>query len=231
MARRLPSLKVGLHLALVDAPPCLPADIVPALVGADSAFRTDMARFGAEIFFNPTARQQMRAEVEAQFKAYAATGLALDHVNAHKHFHLHPSIASALFDIGPRFGMKALRVPLEPFALIKAIEPTAKSPARFVTEPWARVLAARARRRGLLVPDQVFGLAFTGALTTPRLAAILRTLPDGFSEIYCHPATSGEFRFAVQDALYEAELAALLTPVAQQLLDASGARIGGFADA
>lgn len=230
MARRLPSLKVGLHLALVDAPPCLPVDAVPALVGADGSFRTDMARFGAEIFFHPTAKRQMRAEIEAQFKAFAATGLRLDHVNAHKHFHLHPSIASVLFDVGPRFGMRALRVPLEPFALIKAIEPTAKSPARFVMEPWARVLAARARRRGLLVPDQVFGLAFTGALTAARLVAILRTLPDGFSEIYCHPATSGGYRFSVPSALYNEEFAALTAPACHQALEASGARLGGFSD-
>ena len=41
-------------------------------------------------------RAQLRAEIEAQFAAFEATGLALDHVNAHKHFHLHPTIAGLL---------------------------------------------------------------------------------------------------------------------------------------
>jgi len=31
-------------------------------------------------------RAQLAAETEAQFAAFAATGLVLDHINAHKHF-------------------------------------------------------------------------------------------------------------------------------------------------
>ncbi len=228
IARRLPTLRVGLHLALVDAPACLPSPDIFRLAGADGVLRSDMARLGSEIFFLNIARRQMRAEVEAQFRAFAATGLKLDHVNAHKHFHLHPSIASTIFDIGPRFAMRALRVPLEPFDIIKAIEPAAASPFRVVMEPWARLLAARARKRGILVPDQVFGLAFTGAMTAERLAALLRRLPEGLSEIYCHPATAGDFRFAVPGARYEDEFTALIAPQARAALSASGALLTGF---
>jgi hypothetical protein len=35
---------------------------------------------------NPRARRQLAAEIRAQFEAFRATGLPLDHVNAHKHF-------------------------------------------------------------------------------------------------------------------------------------------------
>ena len=228
IARRLPSLHVGLHLTLVEALPCLPAEAIPYLVDAEGVLRSDMARFGAEIFFRPQVRRQMRAEIAAQFQAFAATGLKLDHVNAHKHFHLHPSIADIVFDVGQAYGMMALRVPLEPFDIVRQIEPRATNPVRFVMDPWARRLAKRARRRGLSVPDQVFGLAFTGRFTAERLAAILRLLPEGLSEIYCHPASAGGFRFAVPEALYREELAALLSSQARQALQDSGARLGGF---
>ena len=40
-----------------------------------------------------SVKRQLRAEIEAQFAAFAATGLPFDHVNTHKHFHLHPTIA------------------------------------------------------------------------------------------------------------------------------------------
>ena len=43
-ARRLPRLAVGLHLALVDAPPVLPASAAPDLVDAHGRLPTDMAR-------------------------------------------------------------------------------------------------------------------------------------------------------------------------------------------
>ena len=58
-------------------------------------------------------------------RPFAATGLPLDHVNAHKHFHLHPIIAAQMIRIGRRFGARAIRVPREPAAIIDAIEPGA----------------------------------------------------------------------------------------------------------
>ncbi len=112
-AKGMPSLCVGLHLVLVDGRPALPAAQIPDLVDSDGFFRTGMARAGAAMFFLPRARRQLAAEIEAQFQAFAATGLTLDHVNTHKHFHLHPTIASLMIGIGKRYGMKAARVPFE----------------------------------------------------------------------------------------------------------------------
>jgi hypothetical protein len=76
------------------AVPMLPPEQIPALVGPDGWFQPDMVKTAFAIAFNPAARAQMRAEVAAQFAAFAATGLPLDHVNAHKHFHMHPMITS-----------------------------------------------------------------------------------------------------------------------------------------
>src|SRR5262245_55331817 len=113
-ARRLPQLCVGLHIVLVEGSPMLPAERVAGLVGARGHFRTDMARLGLAIATRRAVRHQVRAEIEAQFEAFRASGLALDHVNAHKHFHLHPMIAAEIMAVGARYGMRGLRVPREP---------------------------------------------------------------------------------------------------------------------
>ena len=76
--------------------PVLPLSAVPDLVDKRGRFRANMALSGAAMFFLPHVRKQMRAEIRAQFEAFRSTGLNLDHVNAHKHFHLHPSILSAI---------------------------------------------------------------------------------------------------------------------------------------
>ena len=89
-AKAMPSLRVGLHLVLVEGRPMLPAAAIPDLVDANGNFRDDMARAGAAIFFQSNVRRQLEEEVEVQFEAFRATGLPLDHVNTHKHFHLHP---------------------------------------------------------------------------------------------------------------------------------------------
>src|SRR5262249_9074297 len=83
--RRLPWLRVGLHLVLVEGRPVLPPAQVPDLVDASGHFRTDLARLGCDIFLRPSVRRQLAAEIEAQFAAYRATGLALDHADAHQH--------------------------------------------------------------------------------------------------------------------------------------------------
>jgi hopanoid biosynthesis associated protein HpnK len=229
-ARRLPGLRVGLHLALVEATPALPPDQVPDLIDGSGRFRTDMARLGFDIFARPRVRKQLAAEITAQFEAFAATGLALDHDNAHKHFHLHPTIAGEVIRIGRRFGMRALRVPLEPASVLARVEPDAARAAALITAPWAGLLGWRARRAGLATPDAVFGLAWSGAMTAERVAGLIRNCPDGLIEIYTHPATGDAFAGGAPGYRYAEELAALTSSLAREAVRASGARLGGYAD-
>ena len=228
IAKRTPSLAVGLHLVLVEGQPTLPASQVPDLVGADGLFRTDMVGAAVSIFFSPRVRRQLAAEIEAQFEAYRATGLPLDHMTVHKHFLLHPTIAAHALRIGRRFGLKCARLPIEPRAVIAEAEPQASPASDWVTDPWARLARARFRAAGVLAPDQVFGLRWTGAVTAARMAALIPRLPPGLSEIYLHPATGDGFWGAAPGYRYAEELAALVDPVVVQAT--RGMRRGGFSD-
>ncbi|MCJ2046902.1 hopanoid biosynthesis-associated protein HpnK [Methylobacterium sp. J-078] len=227
-ARRLPSLRVGLHLVMVEAWPTLPPSALPDLVGADGLIRSDMGRLGLDLALKASARRQLAAEIEAQFQAYRATGLPLDHVNAHKHFHVHPLIAGLVLAAGKRHGMRALRVPRETRAVLRAAEPGADPKAALDSAPWAALLAVRARQAGLLIPDRTLGLAWSGAMTPARVAGLLRHLPDGLTELYTHPATGGGFPGEAPGYAYAAERDALIAP--ETLAAASGLRRGGFSD-
>jgi len=228
-ARNLPSLRVGLHLVLVEGRPVLPSRSVPDLVDDRGFFRTDMARAGAAMFFLPHVRRQLAAEIEAQFAAFEATGLRLDHVNAHKHFHLHPTIASLIVKIGAAHGVRGARVPLEPQGVLARIEKHQPSGVVALTAPFARLLRGRFQRAGIAAPDQVFGLAWSGAMTPDRVAGLIEHLPDGLSEIYTHPAT-GNYPGCAPGYLYARELAALTDPGLPALMAARDIRLGGFAD-
>jgi len=228
-ARTMPRLRVGLHLVLVDGKPTLPVSSVPDLVAADGRFRNDMALAGARMFFLPHVRRQLESEIEAQFDAFRATGLALDHVNTHKHFHLHPTIASMIVRVGKRYGLRATRVPLEPRDILFRIEPGAKLASDFVTASWAKLSRARFRAAGLRVPDSVFGLAWSGAMTPPRLLGLIENLPEGLTEIYLHPAT-GPYTGSAPGYRYTEELAALVAPRVVQASRNSAITRGGFAD-
>jgi hopanoid biosynthesis associated protein HpnK len=228
-ARAMSSLRVGLHLVLVDGKPMLPAAAVPDLVDKSGNFRNQMARAGAAMFFLPKVRAQLAAEIEAQFAAFDATGLKLDHVNAHKHFHLHPTIAALVVELGKKHGMQGVRVPLEPQAVLGRIEERRASGAVALTTPFARRLKSRFRRAGIAAPDQVFGLAWSGAMTSARLVGLIEHLPEGLSEIYTHPAI-GPYPGSAPGYLYSEELAALTDPGLPGLIAAKGIRMGGFSD-
>ena len=228
-AKRLPRLRVGLHLVLVEGRPTLPAAQVSHLVGVDGLFRTDMARAGATMFFHPVARRQLAAEIDAQFAAFAATGLVMDHVNAPKHFHLHPTIAGLILKIGARYGLTAARVPLEPRGVIARIEGRAVR-ADPLFDTTAELVRRRFRQAGLIIPDQVFGLRWSGAMTTQRLNGLIDNLPPGLTEIYLHPATNGDFDGAARGYRYADELAALTAPQVVEAAARAGILRGGFGD-
>jgi hopanoid biosynthesis associated protein HpnK len=228
-ARRIPSLRVGLHLVLVEGRPVLPASAVPHLVDKHGLFRSDMAALGAVMFFNRQARRELAAEITAQFEAFRATGLTLDHCNAHKHFHLHPVIGRLMVEIGRRFGLRAARVPLEPRSVLRKIEPETPSAPALLTTPFALLLRRRFRAAGLLAPDSVFGLQWSGHMTRSRLSGLIHNLPDGLSEIYLHPAT-GPFAGSAPNYRYREELEALMAPEIVAAARDSSIRLGGFSD-
>ncbi len=228
-ARRMPTLRVGLHLVLVEGRPVLPASAVTHLVDRNGGFRSDMAALGAVISFSRQARRELAAEITAQFEAFRATGLILDHCNAHKHFHLHPVVGRLMASIGARFGLRATRIPLEPARLLRAVEPqTSRRPA-LLTTPFALLLRRRFRAAGLLAPDRIFGIQWSGQMTESRLSGLIRHLPDGLSEIYLHPAT-GPFAGSALGYRYREELDALMASGVAAACRDPDLKLGGFGD-
>ena len=222
-ARRLPTLAVGLHLALVDAESTLSAANLPDLVTPDGRFSDRQALAGFSYFFRPKVRRQLAAEIRAQFRAFAATGLVLDHVDAHKHMHIHPTVGRMIIEIGVEFGLRALRWPVEPGGGIGDV----------LLTPWTGLLRRRARRAGLLTPDRVYGIRGSGAMTEERVLAVLADLPDGLSELYGHPATATTPGLAATMPTYRHadELAALVSPVVREAVRAKGIRLTSYGKA
>jgi hopanoid biosynthesis associated protein HpnK len=230
-ARRLPGLRLGLHLVLIDGAPVLPPARLGSLVRHDGRFDRRQGRAALRFFFAPGARARLAAEIEAQFAAFRATGLALDHVNAHKHMHLHPTIARLIIAIGRDWGMRAVRVPTEPAAVLRAAFPGEHYP-RPLYRPAVAFLRRRLHRAGLATNDHVFGIAWSGAMTERRVLGLLPHLPPGTSELYCHPATdtTPELAEAMPGYRHARELAALLSPAVRRRIADLGIELIGYGD-
>ncbi|MBN8875035.1 MAG: hopanoid biosynthesis-associated protein HpnK [Rhodospirillales bacterium] len=212
-ARAMPNLKVGLHLVVIEGPPALPPSRIPDLLDPTGQFPSDQLRLGVNYFFRSSIRAQLAAEIRAQFAAFAATGLKLDHANAHKHMHLHPTVGALLVRIGRAHGLRAVRVPAEP-APVLATCGTRTGTGDHLLYRWTDLLRWQVRRGGMVANDHCFGLAWSGAMTADRLVRLAAALPEGVSEVYFHPAAS---RDPLLDRLmptyqHEAEMQALCDP-------------------
>ncbi len=192
-ARRLPSLRVGLHVVVADGRPVLPPERIPALCDRHGRLDGRLVRAGVRFFFRPQASRQLADEIAAQFAAFARTGLPLDHVNAHKHMHLHPTVLGLIMKIGRRYGMRAVRLPYEPPAAVVSLAGALRYGKTIgVIGPWTGLMRWRLDRAGFAHNDRVFGLLQSGGLDEAAVLALLRRLPSGVTELYCHPAVSDE---------------------------------------
>ena len=230
-----PSLKVGLHLVLVEGHPVLPPRDVPGLVGADGEFLTHLTRAGFRFFFRPGIRKQLEAEIRAQFESFHKTGLALDHVNAHNHMHLHPTVLRLILKIGREYGLRAVRLPNEP--PVRSWKASRKSLMQRLASwtfllPWMALMKCLLRRARVQFNDFLFGMADSGAMTAELVLGFLRHLPEGVTEIYFHPATRRcpEIDSIMPNYRHVEEFQALTSETLLQALRAAGMRGIAFSD-
>ena len=221
-AKALPQLRVGLHVVVVEGASVRPS-AVRGLVDAAGDFPVDQFGVSLDYYFRPRQRKQLASEIRSQFSAFMRTGLRLDHANAHKHMHMHPTVGRLMVDIGKEFKLPAIRIPREPTGPLRRSGTFVGLGGRALNV-WSSFLRDRAKKAGIQVNDNVFGIAWSGHMTTERLLRLVPNLPAGLSEIYFHPSAWRDARLAhyMPDYEHEAELAALLSPELRAALDAAG---------
>jgi hopanoid biosynthesis associated protein HpnK len=194
-------------------------------------FPSGQLALGLRYAFHPPVRRQLAAEIRAQFAAFAATGLPLDHANAHKHMHLHPRVGRLMIEIGREYGLCAIRVPAEPPRVLAKCGRRAR-PGDHALHRWTALLRRRAQRAGMTVNDHAFGIAWSGHMTAEKLLRLAAHLPDGVSEIYFHPASRRDpvLTELMPDYEHEAELAALLDPTVRAAFVAHGVMTTSFSE-
>jgi hopanoid biosynthesis associated protein HpnK len=223
LARENPRLGVGLHLTLQVGHSALSPEQIPGLVNGNRQFTNNPAAAGLRYFFLPALREQLRAEIHAQFKKFRATGLPLDHVNGHLHLHLHPTVFRILMDDATELGIERLRLTFDPFRLNLRLA-SGHLAYRALHVAMFHPLSARARpallRRGIRHTGAVFGLLQNARVDEAYVCNLLPRLPAGDSELYSHPSMD-EFKN---------EFDALISPGARAQVSALGIQLIRYQD-
>jgi hopanoid biosynthesis associated protein HpnK len=211
LARQHPRLGVGLHLTLLGGHPTLPPEQIPGLTRDGGCFSDAPVRTGFRYFARPKLAAQLQAEMDAQFARFHSTGLSMDHVNGHLHLHLHPTVFRILMANAARWGIRRLRLTVDPFWLNARLT-SGRWFSRAVHALIFRLLSARARpvlrQLGIKHTKTVFGLLQNAEVCEDYLLRLLPLLPEGDSELYSHPSLDH----------FRPELEALISPRVKALL-------------
>jgi chitin disaccharide deacetylase len=234
-ARQLPSLKVGLHLVVVEGRPVSEPGRIADLVDGSGAFSSNLGRSGFKYFFYPGIRKQLETEIRAQFEAFHKTGFVLDHVNAHNHMHFHPTVLRLILKVGKEYGLKAMRLPNEP--PIRSWKATRRSPGSRLCSwiflcPWLIVMKCLLRRTGIRHNDYLFGMTDSGFMTLDLALGFVRNLPAGITELCFHPATcrSAEIDSTMPNYQHQEEFKALTSEALLKALKESDVQRISFGD-
>lgn len=234
VALRTPALGVGLHLVLVQGRPALPAYAVPGLVDGAGMFATQPVAAGLRYFFARPLRAQLRREIAAQLDRFESAGLPLSHVNGHLTLHAHPVVLDLLCALAPRYGVRAMRVPLEPLRHSIGFDRRflgRKLGEGLVFAVLGRWVRARLRRQGIRFPARMYGMHQSGHVTEDYLLHLIPRLPPGVSEIYCHPGvTDDEIRRWTPSYDRDAELAALTSRRVRAAIERHGIELIRYRD-
>jgi hopanoid biosynthesis associated protein HpnK len=211
LARRHPRLGVGLHLSLVCGRSALCQSEIPNLVDAQQRFPNCPVSAGMKFFFDPRCRGQLEREVTAQFEKFFGTGLTLDHVNGHLHFHLHPAVFGIVMKHARRWNVRQVRLTRDPF-WVNARLGRGRWAYRFSHAVIFALLSARSRgmlaKANIRHTRNVYGLLQHGLVDESFVAGLLTNLPAGDSELYSHPSLTQ----------FKHELDALLSPKVREII-------------
>jgi hopanoid biosynthesis associated protein HpnK len=186
LARANPDLPLGVHLTLLWGRPVSDPAAVPTLVDRDGRLPRRLGPLVRRYVLGRLAPAEVRGEFRSQVRKFLDAGLRPTHLDTHKHVHCLPAIFDAVVDVAREFSIAAVRLPRE-----RPLAPAAASWRPRAKRQAVRLLCRGARakldRAGLRTTDHFVGLDYSACLDAAALRFILGRLPDGTTEIMCHP--------------------------------------------
>jgi chitin disaccharide deacetylase len=213
LAKENSSLDIGVHLVLVGGPgqPDSPAGLLAQLA------KRQVDLYG-------TMRRQVQTILNA--------GLTPTHLDTHKHTHLVPAVLKALVRVAIEFGIPWVRKPAD--------FPVAANAPNFTRRAVNSVVAFAASRfdpilsrAGCKTTDFFTGFQLTGSLGTKELVQLIRGMPEGLTELMCHPGYLGEELQNAPTRLKqsrETELIALTAHETRIALNETGVKLVSYRD-
>jgi len=218
-------LSVGVHLTLTGGAPVSATEAIPSLLGPGRVFYQRFSSFFARFSAGLINRRQVLLEWRAQIEKVVSAGLTPTHLDGEQYIHMVPGLFGVCAALAEEFRIPRIRAPRK-ILFLSAPRTPERLAARLLLESFMLHPAYR-RYAGAQSPRYLLGLEASGRLDAQRLACILKNVPEGLSELVCHPGAADKDAPGLPAWGYDwrGELAALTSPKAAALLHASGIKL------
>lgn len=191
VAKKNPSLGVGLHFTLANGFPVLPPSEIPSLVTEDGIFFENYVVFLKKYLKGKISAEEIKSELAAQLEKAKNAGLKLTHFDSHQHLHHIPSIIEICLDLAESSKISAMRVS-ETKIFDGELDSIGKFVGRLGLGSLAKFAAYKARKKNFRTPDHFTGIVAGEAVDENFLSKLLDNLQEGTTEIMLHPGTDNE---------------------------------------
>lgn len=221
LAKANPQLGVGCHLVLVGGTSVAPTSKIPSLADAEGNLPATLAVLLKKLFVGAVKPDEIACELRAQVSKTLDAGIQPTHFDTHKHTHAHPKVMEQVARVAEEFGIRRIRNPYEDFraSFSCAFRDGSGSFRRSATAMLAHTSAPKFHRinraHKLAAPDHFWGVAATGTLNLNAILSMISSIPEGVSELMCHPGECDAELEASPTRLKrerERELEALISP-------------------
>jgi len=237
-AERFPHVSVGVHLNPAVGPPVADPAAIPTLLGPDGEFLGGR-EFTRRLLARKIERSELKHELRLQVERVRDMGIPISHLDSHQNRHLYPRYFGVFLELMQETGVRCMRTHAH-FALAESAQPRSdrrryylRHPNRFATHMTARAEMALARRRGALMCDRLMSTSHTGDKAVQALwSQLLRNVPDGWTEVYCHPAVPDDElrRYATYVDERLAEIDVMTSDETRQEIERNGIQLRTFHD-
>jgi len=237
VARANPELGVGVHLNLSDGPPSARPDQVPGLLNTARKLEASPETLLLRIARRSLELGEVEREWDAQITGIRNAGVAPTHLDGHKHVHMLPGLFEIALRLAKKHNIRAIRISHEASKLRAHLasggeQKTGVLLKQGVQARGLKLLARDARdladHAGIATSDYFCGIAQTGVLTLEGVETFLKNLPEGTTELMCHPGyVDDELRNSatrLQESR-ELELQILTHPQVRKLVAFQGIRL------
>lgn len=196
VARSNLELGVGVHLNLSNGPPTANPNEVSSLLNAQGQLHLATGALFLRIVTSRLNLDEVQREWEQQIRKVRGAGISPTHLDGHKHVHMLPGLFEIAVRLAKKHGIRGIRISHEDSRLRAWLSSGTQQNTTVLLEQaaQARVLKFLARNArdladhaGLVTTDYFCGIAQTGALTSDGVETLLKNLPDGTTELMCHP--------------------------------------------